>query len=128
MTTKEANLIEKCRREGMGAKKIACEVGLPLNTIKSYLRRHPTIATDLFCLQCGKRIVQPDGTRLKKFCSDKCRLAWWHDHPEKLRRSTTERLCAYCGQPFTTHKKDQRFCSRTCYAGSMRKEATANVS
>jgi predicted nucleic acid-binding Zn ribbon protein len=128
MTTREANLIERYRQEGMGAKKIAAELKLPLNTIKSYLRRHPAEEADLYCLQCGKAIKQLRGTREKKFCSDKCRLDWWHKHQEQLQRKTTEQVCAFCGKTFATHKKDQRFCSRLCYGNSMRKEALTNVS
>lgn len=124
MTTREAILIEKCRQEGMGAKRIASEVGVSLNTIKSYLRRHPM---GVVCRHCGKGITQPVKAREKKFCSDKCRLAWWHEHQRELNRSTTEKLCAFCGMSFTTHKKDQRFCSRTCYSASRRKEVASNV-
>ena len=36
---------------------IAGETGLPVNTVKSYLRRHPVEAQSV-CLQCGKSVIQ----------------------------------------------------------------------
>lgn len=124
MTSQQEKLINSYRREGLGYKKIATLLDLPANTVKTYIRRHPLENEPSYCLQCGVPIKQLPHTREKKFCSDSCRLTWWHEHPNQLNRTTTEFVCGHCGRTFSTHKKAQRFCSRHCYGDSMRKEAT----
>ena len=122
MTTQEVILINNYRRQGLGYKKIAAILELPANSVKTYIRRHPLDETSCGCLNCGAPIEQTLHHRPRKYCSDRCRLAWWHTHQSQLNRSMDERTCTYCGRTYSTHKKAQRFCSRECYANSMRKE------
>ena len=123
MTANEIMLINTYRRQGLGYKKISVIMNLPANTVKTYIRRHPLEEGACACINCGAPITLTAHHRPRKYCSDQCRLAWWHEHQDELKRTRTERHCAYCGEPFTTHKKNQRFCSRACYADSMRREA-----
>lgn len=122
MTTHETILIDNYRRQGLGYKKIAAIMELPSNSVKTYIRRHPLDETSCGCLNCGVPIEQTPHHRTRKYCSDRCRLAWWHTHQSQLNRSMDERTCTYCGSTYSTHKKAQQFCSRECYANSMRKE------
>ena len=123
MTTNEIVIINAYRRQGLGYKKIATLKGLPANSVKTFMRRHPLDEEAIACINCGAPITQQPHSKSKKYCSDRCRLAWWHEHQDQLRRTVEQRHCAFCGEPFSSHKKDQRFCSRICYADSMRKEA-----
>ena len=41
MTEAEKLKIHKLRQEGLGYKKIAAALALPVNSVKTYLRRHP---------------------------------------------------------------------------------------
>lgn len=69
--------IQMLREKGYGYKRIASELNLSVNTVKSYCRRHPVPAVksndDSVCLNCGKPIEQIPQRKKKKFCSDKCR-------------------------------------------------------
>ncbi len=53
----------------------------------------------------------------QKFCSDKCRMAWWKAHPDQLnRKAIYHMVCAHCGQPFDSYGNSHRkYCSRACY-------------
>ena len=63
------------RRDGAGYGKIAAAVGLSINTVKSFCRRHALTAkkNDSVCEQCGRPVVQQPGRKRKRFCSDACR-------------------------------------------------------
>lgn len=124
MTNNEMLLIARIQREGLGYKKIAAIVGLPVNTVKAYCRRHPvespvenTTSTDVHrCRSCGKPITLTPHKKERKFCSDKCRLEWWNSQPELMKRKTIHTFtCACCHKTFQSHKSEQKYCSRKCY-------------
>lgn len=125
MTQIQQERILEFQDAGLGYKKIAAELGISVNTVKSFCRRHRQKQYDAFCLQCGKPIQQPPRVRKKKFCSDKCRSMWWNWHPEQLQRRTMQHLtCVWCGRAFERYgKPKQQYCSRACYADARRKEA-----
>ena len=62
MTEAEKLRIHKLSQEGLGYKKIAAALGLPVNSVKTYLRRHPVgedaAAIPDICERCGKPIIQ----------------------------------------------------------------------
>ena len=102
MTEAEKLRIHKLRQEGLGYKKIAAALALPVNSVKTYLRRHPAgenaAAVPDICERCGKPIVQAPHRKRKRFCSDSCRISWWNDHPDKGGKRTLYTFtCAYCG-------------------------------
>ena len=122
MASKKASEILELRRQGLGYKTIAAITGYSVNTVKSTCRRHPPL-NEKVCLQCGAEIEQLPHRKEKKFCSDKCRMAWWNSHPERVNRKAFYHLiCAHCGQPFDSYGNDHRkYCSRACYAEARRK-------
>lgn len=120
MTNAEKAKILEYKNQGYGYKKIAVLTGLSENTIKSFCRRN-NVATDgrpegHKCLNCGVPVEQNAGRKLKKFCSDRCRHAWWNAHPEAVKRKTLyEYVCLGCGKKFQAFGKDRKYCCRDCY-------------
>ena len=117
--------IRELQMQGHGYKKIAKILGISENTVKSYCRRHPV---ENSCLQCGRALSHTPGKKRKKFCSDKCRLAWWNTHKEFVKKKTFYTLtCQHCGQLFESYGNSKRkFCSRACFNDSRRKENDNN--
>ena len=74
----ERREIERMYRDGYGPTAISYELEISINTIKSYIRRHPSMKNASRCLYCGKVISQTKGRKVKKFCSDRCRSAYWN--------------------------------------------------
>ncbi len=66
------------RRDGTGYGQIASTVGISINTVKSFCRRHDLTGkkTDSVCEQCGRPVLQQPGRKHKRFCSDACRNKW----------------------------------------------------
>ena len=121
MTVKEKNLIRQLRSEGLSYSQIAEQTGLSKNTIKSFVRRENLQNSDVemntTCKYCGKELVQSRGHRQKKFCSDKCRFAWWKS-PEAEVSSDSPYFfkCKNCGKEFKCYgKKSRKYCSYGCY-------------
>ena len=131
MTEAEKLRIHKLSQEGLGYKKIAAALDLPVNSVKTYLRRHPagenSAAIPDVCERCGKPIVQAPHRKRKRFCSDSCRISWWNAHPDKGGKRTLHTFtCAYCGRSFQSGAKGRRYCSRTCYAAARKKAVSAD--
>ncbi|MDD7260764.1 MAG: RNA polymerase subunit sigma-70, partial [Eubacteriales bacterium] len=115
MTNQQKDQITALRSQRFGYATIAKAVGLKKDTVVTYCRKiglTGTKATDNsridldadFCLQCGALLTQTPGRKRIKFCSDKCRVAWWNTHPEKVnRKAVYEFTCAHCGKPFTAY-------------------------
>ena len=128
MTNAERSHIVELQQKGYGYKKIATITGLPQNTIKSYCSRHPVQVNlteqDGLCRNCKKPLEQTPHKRKKKFCSDVCRMTWWNNHPELVKRKAYYTVtCAHCGKQFeSSGNAHRRFCSRACYAEFRRKE------
>lgn len=77
--------IEELRKKGYGYKKIASSLDMSPNTVKSYLRRRSLAENAIIkCQFCGVGVRQNPHRKTKKFCSDKCRMAWWNAHPEQV--------------------------------------------
>lgn len=129
MTNLERNAIQKLQHDGLGYKRIATTLGLPVNSVKTYCRRHPVEKNmqTAVCLMCGKELCHTPHKRKKKFCSDQCRMAWWTAHPELMqRKNLQDYICPCCGIRFSSHKKRRVYCSRACYAKARSKEAPPN--
>lgn len=122
--TEEKRLIS-LRKQGLGYKKIAQAIGVSVNTVKTYCRRHAigkdTIADERLkdhrCLECGKKVLQVKGKREKKFCSDECRMKWWNSHRGLVHhRNLHEIECPGCHKLFTVAGKSRRkYCCHECY-------------
>ena len=49
----------------------------------------------------------------KRFCSDACRLRWWHAHRD-MEKNAVDRRCFSCGRMFRS-SREQKYCSHACY-------------
>lgn len=86
MNREQKASIIRMRSDGMTFSEIANQLQLSINTVKSFYRRNAKTKSQLeACMNCGKPIVQTKHKRQKKFCSDKCRNAWWSAHPQNRR-------------------------------------------
>lgn len=131
MTDHEKTQIVRLQQEGLGYKRIATELRLPVNAVKSYCRRHPVVkeivpSGSANCLQCGVPLTQLPHRKAKKFCCDKCRMAWWNAHQDQVnRRAYYQLTCQACGRQFESYGKRHRvYCSRACFAQARRKEVS----
>lgn len=128
MTKEERSLIVDLQKQGFGYRTIAAKLGLNLHSVKSYCARHPINKNQKYCLQCGVPVEKLPHKKEKKFCSDKCRFAWWREHKDEMtRRSVTKLFCPVCGQSFEAYESSGRkYCSRACYGKAKTKGVMAN--
>jgi endogenous inhibitor of DNA gyrase (YacG/DUF329 family) len=131
MTGLQKNRIGYLRGKGESYSTIAAALNISENTVKSYCRRNNLGAGFISdeiqpvgdaCEHCGKPLTFTAGTKKKRFCSDKCRMAWWSAHPEAVNRKAVYRfVCPTCGSEFTAYGNAHRkYCSRFCYGQSRR--------
>jgi endogenous inhibitor of DNA gyrase (YacG/DUF329 family) len=125
MTTAQKQRIEFLRCNGWIYAAIADDLGISENTVKSYCRRnsigielkkeHPTTLNT--CANCGYPLAQTPGAKRKRFCCDKCRMAWWKAHPEVVSRKAIYRfVCPTCGRSFEAYgHSNRKYCSRACF-------------
>jgi endogenous inhibitor of DNA gyrase (YacG/DUF329 family) len=131
--TKEQKLqIAKLRTDGYGYSRIAQTLDISVNTVKSFCRRNqltgkttvdiPKVQEQVaegkhFCKYCGVSIEQNQGRKEKKFCSDKCRMKWWNNNLDKVKRKAVyEFTCPHCKKHFTVYGNSRRkYCSHECY-------------
>ena len=120
MTNGEKVQIVQMRKRGLGYAEIALSLGLSVNTVKSYCRRSgvkplekKTAQSGDVCRQCGSVLKHTPGRKRKQFCSDTCRLRWWHEH-RYMSKTARSAKCAACGRAFMTDRA-QRYCSHACY-------------
>lgn len=104
MTNHEKQQLKEMRSAGAGCVRIAEELELSVNSVKSFCRRHglernlalcttpaaaPVVQTDRLsesvpitmtapCEQCGAPVTQVPARKKKRFCSDACRMASWY--------------------------------------------------
>lgn len=126
MTDTQRKQIRNLRTAGLGYKKIAEQMEMSENTVKTFCRRNGlggAIALQgeckdkHFCLCCGVEVVQNPGRKTKKFCSDKCRNRWWNAHLDKVnRKAVYEYECPHCKKAFTAYgNANRKYCSHECY-------------
>lgn len=129
MKKQEIKAINEMRLQGKSPAEIACRLNIPVNTIRTHIRRHPEICGGKPCKSCGKLILQPPGRKEKLFCSDKCRMAWWNSHRDQVRKNAFYTIiCSNCRKEFTIYgKKDRKYCCRDCYLQSRKSCAAENI-
>lgn len=120
MTNGEKMLIAQQIKQGLGYSEIARKLGMSVNTVKSYCQRNglkrigeSAPSTNDVCRRCGCALVHTLGRKKKQFCSDACRLRWWHEH-RYMSKTARSAKCAACGREFMTNRA-QRYCSHACY-------------
>ena len=72
----------------------------------------PTLS-ETVCLCCGEKVTQQPHRKPKRFCSDTCRLRWWHAHRDR-EKNAADRRCFSCGRVFRS-SREQKYCSHACY-------------
>ncbi|MBR3622863.1 MAG: helix-turn-helix domain-containing protein [Selenomonadaceae bacterium] len=115
MTQDEKNKIQQLRQQGYGYVKIAQELNISPNTVKSFCYRTSLESTSTanVCKQCGKPIERNTKKSEKKFCSDACRMKWWSYHQDELKHHKTL-ICRHCGKSFYG-KPGRKYCNHECY-------------
>ena len=123
LTEKQQAEIRRCRVEGLGYLKIAKQMDLSVNTVRSFCDRNGLTGVArkrdgvIPCKCCGRPVRQNPGRKEKKFCSDECRVKWWNAHQNQVNRKAIYKFrCARCGKTFTAYGNDHRkYCSHDCY-------------
>lgn len=132
MTDEQRTQIRQMRSEGEGYKAIASATGISWNTIKAFCKRESkgllpaqeivNEPIESVCPTCGALLTVHEHRKAKKFCSDKCRMTWWNNHMEQVKRNAIyDKVCAYCNKPFQIYgRKDQKYCCMECYRNGRR--------
>ncbi|MDL2319488.1 RNA polymerase subunit sigma-70 [Eubacteriales bacterium OttesenSCG-928-A19] len=140
LTDAQKQNIQMLRGQGFPFSRIAQEVGLSVNTVKSFCRRagepvgsvseaseikenkeKSTEIKDskqrLCCKCCGKSLQHLPKAKPKQFCNDACRAKWWNTHRAEMhRQAMVPATCASCGAMFMRYAKTGRkYCSHACY-------------
>lgn len=132
MNNDQREKIASLRNEGYGYTAIANSVGLSKDSVKAFCRSHglagekaenhalveiPKEIQNEICPVCGKTLLQTVGHKHRRFCSDKCRVAWWNSHPQMVKqRAVYSFSCPTCGKLFTAYGNSKRkYCSHDCY-------------
>ena len=70
-----------------------------------------------YCQECGEVVIQPPKRKLKKFCSDKCRMKWWNTHQYLIKKEANYNIvCRNCGKQFVSYgNKERKYCCHACY-------------
>ncbi len=127
------------REKGFSYREIAEDLGLTENCIKKFCQRNrkgdvlPTTSasekaeettlpadktlSSAGCLECSNEFTYAPTGRRRKFCSDECRMAWWHKHPDQIKRNAVYTYqCPTCGESFTAYGNSHRkYCTHACY-------------
>lgn len=128
MTQELKDKINELHNSGLGYRRIAKALNIPVGTVNTYFARlrHPVKKPDTFCKHCGLKLKQRRGHRQKIFCDDACRRAWWKEHPEESTKRPSAfypMKCQFCGKKYMSYGNNHRtFCSRECYLKSIRGE------
>jgi transposase len=128
VTDTQKKTIGELRAKGQGYREIAEELGISINTIKSYCQRSgltgskdhggtQTGEREKTCKQCGAVLQQHPNMKTKTFCSAECRIRWWSkNRSQSAGASTVEKRCKQCGRSFRSHASAERkFCGHACY-------------
>jgi hypothetical protein len=126
--------IADLRGQGFSYAKIAEALRLSENSVKSYCQRNDlggTRQTDAqiptkLCAQCAAPMFALN--KSKRFCSRKCRMAWWNAHgsPQETEKRKPV-ICAGCGAEFLAYAcKPRKYCSHACYINARFKGGSAH--
>ena len=136
MTNEQNKQIIVLYKRGSSMAEVADKLGLSIGTVKSFWRRNfassqlgevkeesveasegPKVVSEWKktnkCKRCGKPVSTLPHHKVKQFCSDKCRIAWWHEN-RNLGKGTSERNCPVCGITFAGDR-ERIYCCHSCY-------------
>ena len=125
--------ILELRKQGFGYKSISTALKISRDAVRDICRKYgltgylpPMQEDDLKlkeipqkCLHCAKEInTKEQRGRKAKFCSEKCRRAWWAENADKKNKKETAWYtftCANCGKQCRVYGNENRkFCSIKC--------------
>ena len=127
MTDQEKQQIAIYRNRGLSYTAISRMMEISVNSIKTYCKRNGLGGVRAFektngaevcaCENCGTPVMQNPGRKKKRFCSDKCRNAWWNaDQDEVNKKANYDCVCEHCKKPFVSYgNKHRKYCSHECY-------------
>lgn len=121
MSEEQKNQIRELRNRGLGYKRIAKELNILANSVKSYCRRNRLCDgvkdRTACCEQCGKVLHNTPGKKKKRFFSDKCRQVWCNSHLDVVKRKANYLYhCLVCGKEFTAYgNANRKYCSHKYY-------------
>ena len=128
LTAAQQALIDEYRKQGIGYRTIATEIGVSRDAVRYYckkvkldgdLSQPQAYVKVLQCQQCGKLLSHNRDGRQRIFCSDQCRYRWWNTTGRTLPRPSgccDEIKCACCGKTFQAYSnRKRRYCSHECY-------------
>ena len=122
MTNSQTEQILIMRNKGYGYKKIAKELDISENTVKSVMRRK---TDEPHCKNCGAFLQNTSGHRQKTFCSAKCRYAYWRKN--NCSKVTVKSVCLNCGTEFFDYSyRNRKYCSHSCYISNRYKGENEN--
>jgi hypothetical protein len=140
MNTIQKEQVRRMRLVGGSYSTIAANLGISINTIKSFCRRNglcefakskPPIINqkNITCRQCRKPLKQGSKGKPKKFCSEPCRREWWKANADKLSKKAFYILtCESCGAEFESYgNKSRKYCCHSCYIKSRFKSGENHV-
>lgn len=125
MTKEQKAFILSSHEAGKTYAEIATALKMSPHTVKSVFIRNrakPTHKTreakpvqerSENCKQCGRPLNHTPHHKAKSFCSDKCRLDWWHAH-RHLAQGAEQHICPVCGANFAAIAT-RKYCSHSCY-------------
>ena len=115
MNNEQKRAVCDLRVRGLAYTQIAEDLGVSVNTVKSFCQRHDVYKRP--CKNCGKPLSGKYKRKPKLFCDDHCRQAWWRENRDKIRHTAVSLFtCRHCKQVFERYgKKERKYCSRACY-------------
>lgn len=125
--------IFKMKSQGLSNQAVASLLGLKKDTLHEFCKKYHLIGPsevirlniieleqqNIICPHCCGPIRQKKRGRRKRFCSEKCRRAWWKENEEarsKKPKALYSNHCLACGKYFIVYGNHrQKYCSRACY-------------
>ena len=115
VNNEQRQIIRDLRSRGQTYLQIADNLGLSMNTVKSFCRRYDI--SKKLCKNCGKPLVSTAKAKPKTFCSDRCRGVWWKNNRNQMHQKAIYQFtCINCHRSFDSYgNRKRKFCSRSCY-------------
>jgi len=125
--------IFKMKSQGLRNYAVASMLGLKKDTLHEFCKKYhlcgpeevirlniiELVQHNIICPQCYGPIRHKKRGRRKRFCTEKCRRAWWKEHEEARNRnpkSWYSNQCLACGKYFVVYGNHcQKYCNRECY-------------
>lgn len=121
VTDLQKEQIISMRKQNVPYSAISKALGISTNTLKTFCRRMGMTVSRtkgrLRCKNCGAKLMKKPKTKLRLFCSDKCKQIWWNKHrQERESPKITSKTCPVCGTVFTDYSSaNRKYCSQKCY-------------